>query len=110
MTFEQAEQATIESLCEALCAVIKPCTEQTADEATQAALTVLRRFCEAEGMKPDIETFLVPRRHWGQPAPGACWESGPSHWGVAASMAITVAVGRLCETFYGFDVLFFDWE
>ena len=40
----------------------------------------------------------------------ACWEAGPYQWGIYASMAISSSGIRLCETHYGFDLMFYAGE
>jgi hypothetical protein len=34
-------------------------------------------------------------------------EGGPPDWGVAASFAIIKGTGNLCETYWGFDLIFY---
>jgi hypothetical protein len=78
----------------------------------KAAHKVLRKHSALEDQNPDIEVFIrkPADRHFGDYAWVACWESGPYQWGVPASMSITLATGKLAETYYGFDLMFFPGE
>jgi hypothetical protein len=78
----------------------------------KAAHKVLRRHAKLHGMDPDIEVFIKPpkARHFGSECWVVCWEAGPYEWGIPASMSIVTATGKLAETYYGFDLLFFPGE
>lgn len=67
-----------------------------------AVYAVLRLFCDREGLKPDIETFIRPE-HGGY---RVSWESGPFCWAIVASDALH-QVGILGEPHYNFDLCFY---
>jgi len=85
----------------------------TAEAAARAVYAVVRRYCEAMGYKPDIETFIrSPQESLdANGVHGACWvvswESGPFQWAVGASLG---GHNRLVEPYYSFDLTFFPAE
>ncbi len=105
------EDAFIQSLAEAILAVVKPVEAQTPKQASAAVVKVLKRYAKLYGQSPDIEVSQLAPGHFG-PGSGwdACWEAGPYQWGIYASMAISSSGIRLCETHYGFDLMFYAGE
>jgi hypothetical protein len=91
-------------------AVIDRPEQQDGRAAAEAAAAVLRRYATLLGQDADIEVAVYPPGHFSEGAWVACWEAGPSDWGVPVSLYLTVSKGRLVETFYGVDLLFYTKE
>jgi hypothetical protein len=109
---ESREKNSMKDLITDLVATLDALKVKNAASMAKAAHKVLRKHSALEGQNPDIEVFIKPPadRHFGDYAWVACWESGPYQWGVPASMEIVGATGKLAETYYGFDLMFFPGE
>lgn len=71
---------------------------------------VLKKAAEAEGMKPDIETFMRVTGEEGNRTYKVSWEAGPYQWAIQASFVIMEITGRLVEPYYSFDLDLYDRE
>lgn len=111
MSIHDSDENFVTRLCEALHAVIKPCEQQSAQQAAKAAQKVLRAFCREQGEDPNWEVGLHQPGHFSAGSGwDASWECGPQHWAVAAASLISCSGTRLAETQHGFDLMFFDEE
>ena len=83
---------------------------QTTEAAAKAFYEELRKHVKAIGMNPDMETWIKsPDESEAHGYVGrvwhVCWESGPDYWAVSAF--INGPWGH-CETYWGFDLCFYE--
>ena len=106
------EDITHERLQEALGAALAP--GMSPEAAARAAFVVLCALASDEGQDPAWEVWIKTpdeaHEHVGARCWMVCWEAGPSTWGVGATFLAMRAIGRLVETHWGFDLLFWDEE
>jgi len=97
-----------ERLDRALRAAIK--RGSTPANAAKAAHRAICEIAAEEGQTPSIEVWIKgPKEdHAGGNCWMVCWEAGPWQWGVNASFTAMQASGLLVETYYGFDLLFWN--
>ena len=80
------------------------------DVAAQAIHRVLYNASKAIGQNPDIETFYRVTGDEGERTYHVSWESGPYDWSIQASFVVMDCINRLCEPYYGFDLMLYDVE
>lgn len=79
----------------------------------QAALAIHRvlfKASKAMGQSPHIETFYREEGEEGKKTYHVSWESGPYDWAIQGSFVVMNSINRLCEPYYGFDLMLYDVE
>lgn len=102
----------VDKMIDELAAVIKPFGEQHADKAAIEASVILSRYCAETGWqkpKKEIGTHAAAEKWFGgERAAISSWEAGPPDWGIQAAQVLSNRCGRLVETYYGFDLMFYE--
>lgn len=113
---EQAEHDRCASVGVRIGQAIEALTERTAKTMAEAAYEVVKQMSLEDGQDPSYECFMrTPEdsHKFGGGTGGiyvVCWESGPYQWGPGATAHAYAASGKLVETYWGFDLLFYPAE